>query len=445
MDTTVAPDLSPGRSTHGRAEQPEARLEAQHEAQHEATSERVPGAIWLIALGIFAMVTSEFMAAGLLPEISRDVGVSLGTASMLISGFAAGQVLGAWLVGMPLSRFGPRRVLPALLVLFAVAQTAGVLSPWPVMLGLRLVSGLLMSAYFAVALGTVTRLVPGSGQPRATATVFAGVTIGTTLGLPLATFAGQSLSWASAFHADTVAVLLAALAIVVALPNVAGVPPESVRVLLGSLRDRRLWGTFATAALGIGATLVAFGFFSSILQDVTGVPASRVPWLLALYGLASVLGNWVVGRVTHLGPSRVVGVGLVVLVVGLVGFRLAPSSLPVAVVALVVVGLSGVSLNSAHTARTVAIGGATPAVMAMMPTVVTGGILLGTATGGLVSDAYGVLAPLVVGAVLGVLALLTLLADAVAARSTDSKPSASHGVASGSSAASSTTSCVQPA
>lgn len=408
METTVAPDLSPGRSSRRRAEQPA--------VDDETTGERVPGSIWLIALGIFAMVTSEFMAAGLLPEISRDVGVSLGTASMLISGFAAGQVLGAWLVGMPLSRFGPRRVLPALLVAFAIAQTAGVLSPWPVMLGLRLVSGLVMSAYFAVALGTVTRLVPGSGQPRATATVFAGVTIGTTLGLPLATFAGQSLSWVSAFHADTVAVLLAALAIVVALPDVAGVPPEPVRVLLRSLGDGRLWGTFATAALGIGATLVAFGFFSSILQDVTGVPASEVPWLLALYGLASVLGNWVVGRVTHLGPARVVGVGLVVLVLGLVGFRLAPSSLPVAVVALVVVGLSGVSLNSAHTARVVAIGGATPAVMAMMPTVVTGGILLGTATGGLVSNAYGVLAPLLVGSILGVLALLTLLADGVAVR-----------------------------
>lgn len=384
--------------------------------QTATEGERVPGSIWLIALGIFAMVTSEFMAAGLLPEISHDVGISVGTASMLISGFAAGQVFGAWLVGMPLTRFGPRRVLPALLLLFALAQTIGVLSPWPVILGLRMVSGLAMSAYFSVALGTVTRLVPGRAQPRATATVFAGVTIGTTLGLPLATFAGQSLSWVSAFHADTVAVVLAAAAIVVALPSAPGVPPAPVRDLLRSLGGVRLWGTFVTTALSIGGTLVAFGFFSSILQNVTGVQRDVVPWLLAVYGLASVVGNWVVGRVTHTGPSRVVGVGVVVLILGLVAFRLDPASLPVALAALVAVGLSGVSLNSAHTARVIAVGGATPAVMAMTPTVVTGGILLGTALGGYVANSFGVLTPLLVGALLQGLALVTLVVDGVAVR-----------------------------
>lgn len=377
----------------------------------------VPSSIWLIALGVFAMVTSEFMAAGLLPEISRDVGVSVGAASMLISGFAAGQVLGGWLVGMPLSRFGPRTVLPALLVVFAVVQTIGVLSPWPVMLAMRALSGLALAAYFSVALTTVTRMVPGEAQPRATSRVFAGVTIGTTLGLPLATFGGQALSWSSAFHADTVVVLLAAVAVALALPSVDGVPPVTARELVGQLSGLRLWGALVTAGLTTGGTLVAFGFFSAILQDETGVSEDLVPWLLALYGLASVLGNWYVGRVTHTGPARVIAIGTALLLAGLVAFRLAPGSLPVVVVALVVVGATGVSLNAAHTARIIDVGGATPAILAMTPTVVTAGILLGTATGGVVADAYGVLAPLVVGAALAAVALLTLVPELLGARS----------------------------
>lgn len=391
------------------------RLDGPLEAPADAG---VPSSIWLIAIGIFAMVTSEFMAAGLLPEISRDVGVSVGAASMLISGFAVGQVLGGWLVGMPLTRFGPRTVLPGLLVVFAIAQTIGTLSPWPVMLALRAVSGLALAAYFSVALTTVTRMVPGAEQPRATSRVFAGVTIGTTLGLPLATFAGQALSWSSAFHADTIVVLLAAVAVAVALPSAGGVPPVPARDLVAQLAGVRLWGTFVTAGLTIGGTLVAFGFFSAILQDETGVSEGVVPWLLALYGLASVVGNWYVGRVTHTGPARVIAIGTALMLAGLVAFRLAPGSLPVVVVALVVVGATGVSLNAAHTARIVAVGGATPAILAMTPTVVTGGILLGTATGGLVADAYGVLAPLVVGAVLAALALLTLVPELLGARST---------------------------
>ena len=410
------------RSSRRTPQTDELTTPAEHDVLVDAVADQVPRAVWLIAGGIFAMVTSEFMAAGLLPEISNDVGVSIGAASMLISGFAAGQVLGPWLVGIPLSRFGPRVVLPGLLAIFALAQTTGVISPWPVMLGMRMLSGLIMAAYFSLALGTTTRLVQGEAQPRATAAVFAGVTIGTTLGLPLATFAGQSLTWTSAFHVDTLAVLVAATTIAVAMPSTPGVPPAPVRQLLRELSSVRLWGTFVTAALSIGGTLVAFSFFSAILQGVTHVDGALVPWMLAVYGAASIVGNWAVGRITHTGPSRVVGFGLVILVLGLVAFRVAPDSLPVALVALVIVGASGISLNSAHTARILAVGGATPAVMAMTPTVVTGGILLGTALGGIVADQYGLLAPLVVGALLAALALVTVLADAASTRRVVSSP-----------------------
>lgn len=273
---------------------------------HNATRERIPGAIWLIAAGIFAMVTSEFMAAGLLPRIAEDVGVSVGAASLLISGFAAGQVTGPWLLGLPLSRIGPERVLPMLLVVFALVQTVGVVSPWPVFLALRVVSGLTMAAYFSVSLGTVDRLVPGRAQPRAMSTAFAGVTIGTTLGLPLATFAGQALAWRWAFHLDTVLVLVAAAAIATVMPAVAGAEPARIAELLRPLGDGRLWLVFAAAGLSIGGTLVAFSFFSTILEVETGFSTALVPWLLALYGAAYVAGNWLVGRLTHTGATRVV-------------------------------------------------------------------------------------------------------------------------------------------
>ncbi|MCH1881842.1 MFS transporter [Agrococcus sp. ARC_14] len=377
--------------------------------------ERVPGAIWLVAGGIFAMVTSEFMAAGLLPAIAADSGVTLGAAAMLISGFALGQVAGAWLLGMPLSRFGPRPILAALLITFAIVQTVGVLSPWPVMLAMRVVSGLLMSAYFSIALGTATRLVTGAAQPRATAAIFTGVTVGTTLGLPLATFAGTAMAWQWAFHLDTILVLLAAGAIVFTLPKIAGAPSMPLRDMLQPLASGRLWLTFATAGLAIGGTLLGFGFFSAILQERTGVAEAVVPWLLALYGAASVVGNWAVGRLTSFGAARVLGVGLAILAAGLLAFWAAPDSLPVVIVAMLAIGVSGVSLNAAHTARTIAVGGAHPAIMSMMPTVVTGGILLGTSLGAVVVDSpLGILAPLWIGALFALASLATLIPDAVA-------------------------------
>ncbi|RWZ67894.1 MFS transporter [Labedella populi] len=379
-------------------------------------ADRMPLTIWLIAGGIFAMVTSEFMAAGLLPAIAPDVGVPIGQAAFLISGFAAGQVVGAWLIGMPLSRFGPRWILAGLMVVFAIAQTIGTLSPWPVMLALRFVSGAAMSAFFATALSVSVRIVADRLQSRATAAIFTGVTVGTTLGLPLATLAGRLLEWRWAFHLDTLLVLIAAVAIVAAMPKLSGVAPLPFRETLRPLRDARLWVLFGTAGLAIGATLAGFGFFSTILEQVTGVDPTIVPWLLALYGLASVVGNTVVGRLTPRGPTLVVAIGLVVLTAGLLAFWLAPTSLAVVLLALVVVGLTGVSLNPAHTARVVERGGSGPAVTSMLPTIVTGGILLGTALGGVAADAFGVLSPLLLGAAMSLLALMTLIPELVLSR-----------------------------
>lgn len=376
--------------------------------------ERVPATIWLIAGGIFAMVTSEFMAAGLLPSIADGVGVSIGAAALLISGFAAGQVVGPWLLGMPLSRFGPRVVLAGLLVAFAVAQVIGVLAPWTVMLSMRFVSGAMMSAYFAIALGTATRLVTGAAQPRATATIFAGVTIGTALGLPLATFAGRAVTWQWAFHIDTIAVLVASAAILIFVPSTTGTPSLPVREMLRPLSNRRLWLTLATAGLSIGGTLLGFAFFPTILERVTGVDPNVVPWLLALYGAASVVGNWAVGRLTSTGPARVLTVGMIILAAGLLSFWAAPTSLPIVILAMIAIGISGVSLNSAHAARTIAAGGQHPVIMSMLPTVVTGGILLGTSLGSIVVDSgLGLLAPLWIGALFAIAGLLTLIPDAI--------------------------------
>lgn len=382
-----------------------------------ARKERVPATIWLIAGGIFAMVTSEFMAAGLLPSIADGVGVSIGAAALLISGFAAGQVFGPWVLGMPLSRFGPRIVLTGLLLAFAAAQVIGVLAPWPVMLALRVVSGAMMSAYFAIALGTATRLVPGPAQPRATATIFAGVAVGTTLGLPLATFAGRAVTWQWAFHLDTIAVLIAAIAIVIFVPKITGTPTLPMKEMLRPLANGRLWLTLATAALSLGGTLLGFAFFPTILERITGVDPNMVPWLLALYGVASVLGNWAVGRLTSTGPTRVLTVGLIILAAGLLAFWAAPSSLPVVIIAMIAIGVTGVSLNSAHTARTIAVSGQHPVIMSMLPTAVTGGILLGTSLGSVVVDSgLGLLAPLWIGALFALAALLTLIPDALEKR-----------------------------
>lgn len=56
---------------------------------------RMPVAVYILGLSVFALGTSEFMLSGLLPPIAEDMGVTIPQAGLLISAFAIGMVVGA--------------------------------------------------------------------------------------------------------------------------------------------------------------------------------------------------------------------------------------------------------------------------------------------------------------------------------------------------------------
>lgn len=368
--------------------------------------------VLLLAAGVFTMVTSELMAGGLLSAISNSLTISLGAASLLISGFASGQMLGPWLLGLPLARMRPRTVLTSLLVGFAVFQIAGIFSPWPMMLLTRILSGMTMAAFFTIAMNAVTRIVPGRQQPRALAAVFNGATVGTTLGLPLATFAGSNMTWRDAFLLDSALALLVAIAMRFVFPSISGTPPVSAGAMLSPLKNRKVWRIFAVSALSMGGTLLAFAFLNTALQQVTGIPSSITPWLLGLFGLANIVGMTVVGRVTPSGPTRVIAWGLIISLAALLLLLFFLGSTAVSVAAIALLGLSGTSINPAITERVMRVAGGEPAVLAMMPTIMTGGVLMATLLGGaIVNSPMGLNGPFIIGAGFMIVALLLLLPD----------------------------------
>ncbi|SUB15213.1 Inner membrane transport protein ydhP [Pantoea agglomerans] len=55
----------------------------------------MPVALMALALSAFAIGTTEFVIMGLLPEVARDLQVSIPSAGWLISGYALGVAIGA--------------------------------------------------------------------------------------------------------------------------------------------------------------------------------------------------------------------------------------------------------------------------------------------------------------------------------------------------------------
>ncbi|MFD5921858.1 MFS transporter [Kitasatospora sp. NPDC058201] len=378
----------------------------------------MPRAVYVLALGIFAMVTSEFAVAGLMPQLAEGLDVTVPQVGYLITAFAVAMSFGGPFLTVAVLRMRQKNALILLFAIFLAGNLiAATASGYPVMLVARVVTGVAAQAFFGVSISLCAQLARPEIRGRAIAVAMNGLMLGTLLGLPLATVIGEHLGWRAAFW--TVAVLT----VVAALCTLAGVPDVdhaegggSVRSELGVFRNPRLWLTFSTSTLIIGATFAAFSYANPILTEVTGFSAGSVPLLLVAYGAATVVGNTVVGRFADRFAVPVLTLGLALNAVFLAGFALF-ADLPVPAVAFLLgIGLVGVTMNPAMVSRVQRTGNARPLVNTVHSSFITLGIIISTSFGGLAIDAWGLRAPLWLGAGLAVAGLVTLLPEALGTR-----------------------------
>jgi DHA1 family inner membrane transport protein len=375
----------------------------------------VPHVVYILALGIFAMVTSEFVVAGLMPQIASGLDVSIPQVGYLITAFAVAMAVGGPVLTVLVMRLRPKTVLMLLFVMFLAGNVLAATAPnYPVMVLARLVTGTASQAFFGVAVSISVVLVQPEVRGRAIALVMNGLMLGTLLGLPLATFVGDAYGWRAAFWAIsalTVAAAFSTVSWVPALERIAGGP---LRQEIGVFRrNGSLWLVLATSLLVIGATFSAFSFLNPILTEISGFNTSAVPLLLVAYGAATVVGNMIVGRLADRHALAVLLGGLVLNLAFLTGFALFADVSVVAVACMLGIGLVGVTMNPAMGVRVQRAGNVGPLVNTIHGSFITGGVMVSSAVGGLAIDGFGLRAPLWLGAGLALLGILTLVPDLV--------------------------------
>lgn len=183
----------------------------------------MPFSLYPLAVAVFAMGTSEFMLAGLVPDIAADLGVSIGSAGLLTSAFAVGMVVGAPSMAALTRRWRARVSLSAFLLTFALVHVLGaVTTSFGVLLVTRLVAAVANAGFLAVALSTAATLVPAGRQGRGLAVLLAGTTLATIAGVPGGAVLGTMLGWRATFWAIALLCLPAVVGIATALPAGAG-------------------------------------------------------------------------------------------------------------------------------------------------------------------------------------------------------------------------------
>ncbi|QEY75369.1 MFS transporter [Pseudomonas denitrificans (nom. rej.)] len=248
--------------------------------------------LFALAVGGFAIGTTEFATMSLLPYFAPELGIDAPTAGHVISAYALGVVVGAPLLAVLGARLPRRTLLVLLMALFAIGNGLSALAPtyhW--MLLFRFISGLPHGAYFGIAALVAASIVPPHRRTVAVGRMFLGLTVATIIGVPLANWLSQAVGWRWSFALVAALGVLTMICVRVLAPYSPAEPDSSPLRELGALKRGQVWLTLGIGAIGFGGLFAVYTYLADILGAVTHVSPSIVPLILAVFGIGMTLGN----------------------------------------------------------------------------------------------------------------------------------------------------------
>ena len=300
----------------------------------------------LIALFIaaFAFGTTEFVIAGVLPQVAEGLGVSIPTAGYLVSAYAIGIAVGGPVLTLATGRLPRRTLLLGLAIAFTLGQAACALAPdFASMLLVRITVAVAHGAYFGVAMVVAVSLVREDQRSMAVALILAGLTVSNVVGVPAGTAIGNLWGWRSTFWAMFALGILATLAMLVLLPRSGGTSGRPPRLIsqVRVLGRQQVWTSLILMLMLMIAQFVPFTYITPMLQEVTGLAPHWVPWVLLLNGVGSTVGVFLGGKLADwkLMPSLIALLAMQAVVLAAM-YLLSPHPLPMVLVIIVWGGIN---------------------------------------------------------------------------------------------------------
>lgn len=373
----------------------------------------MPLAVYILGLAIFSIGTAELMVAGMTATLSQAFGISVGEVGHLISYYAFGVMLGGPVLTFFFLKYKVqyRKVLLILFALYVVIQgLSAFISSHDILIAIRFITGVLCAGCLSLSLATSMAMVPIHNRPRAAAIVIGGFMISNVFGVPLATMIDQQWGWRVTFGLVAVLVFICLIALLRLLPEVKSSGQLRMEEEIKAFKNKAYWKACATSCLILGASFAAFSYFVPVLVDITGFSMQVIPFILMAFGFSNIVGNTITGRLAHDHSLKIMLIGLTVLSISLFAFAIFAEYKTVAIITIILIGLSGVPMNPAMMARIVSVAHPGPMVNAVHTSVINIGLGGGSYIGGLaITNGYGLRSGLWIGAVLAVLALASLL------------------------------------
>ena len=261
--------------------------------------------ILILAIAAFVIVTTEYLIVGLLPALSRDMGISISAAGQLVTLFAFtvmlfGPPLTAWL-----SHLDRKLLFVAILVVFALSNALAALAPniWVLALA-RFIPALALPVFWGTASETAGQLAGPDKAGQAVSRVYLGISAALLFGIPLGTVAANSIGWRNSFWILALLSLLMAAGLWLLMPAVARSPRMNLRAQARLFKEPYFLANVALSVIVFSAMFTAYTYLADILERLAGIAPAQVGWWLMGFGAIGLVGNWLGGKAVDRAPVK---------------------------------------------------------------------------------------------------------------------------------------------
>jgi MFS transporter, DHA1 family, inner membrane transport protein len=305
----------------------------------------MPLPLLALAFAAFGIGTTEFVIMGLLPDVARDLAVSIPAAGMLVSGYALGVTIGAPILAIVTANMPRKTALMGLMAVFIIGNCLCAVAPgyW-VLMGARVVTAFCHGAFFGIGSVVAADLVAPRRRAQAIALMFSGLTLANVLGVPLGTALGQAAGWRATFWVVTVIGVAAAGALHVCLPRHIEMRKSSILREFNVLREPQVLMVLGISVLTSASLFSVFTYITPILEDVTGLAPRAVTGVLLLFGLGLTVGSTLGGKLADWRLLRSLLTVIVLIVVILAIFAATMHAAIPAMITIFVWGVLGFAI-----------------------------------------------------------------------------------------------------
>lgn len=309
-----------------------------------------------LAVGAFAIGTTEFSPMGFLPEIAQDLDISIPQAGMLISAYALGVMLGAPFMTLWFSRYSKRKSLILLMAIFTIGNILAILAPsYLTLMGARVITSLNHGAFFGIGSVVAASVVPKDKQASAVAMMFMGLTLANIGGVPLATWIGQNMGWRTSFMGISLLGLITIFALWKVLPEGETSPKPNVKNELKVLTRLPVMLALMTTVMSAGAMFALYTYIAPSLHSFTHASPEYITFMLVLIGVGFSIGNHLGGKFADLSLDKTLIGFLTLLMVMMLLFPILAQTTLGAALALIIWGAAAFAVVPALQMRVMSV------------------------------------------------------------------------------------------